>query len=141
MRLNAVPHGCLHEPLAIIKLILVILGCIITILTGSLLIRHRQLIEYFKDSFTFIKDDYQAEQEIQYGTVFSELGRTIKYGLKALGKSSSQESFGGNRPNEINQILVLIGKLIIATGILGIIIIVIGTLWMISESKINVNLY
>lgn len=128
------------ELLAIIKLFLVILGCIITILTGVLLIRHRQLIEYFKDSFTFIKDDYQAEQEIQYENVFSALERTIKYGLKVLGKSSSQESFGGNTSNEINQILVLIGKLIIVTGILGIIIIVIGTLWMIAESEINVNL-
>jgi hypothetical protein len=129
------------ELLAIIKLFSVILGCVITILTGVLLIRHRQLIEYFKDSFSFIRDDYQADKEIQYGNIFSALARAIKYGFKALGKSSSQTSFDENKSNEINQILVLIGKLIIATGILGIVIIIIGTLWMISESQVNVNLY
>lgn len=129
------------ELLAIIKLFLVILGCVITILTGVLLIRHRQFIEYFKDSFSFIRDDYQAEKEIQYGNIFSALTKAIKYGFKALGKSSSQTSFDENRSNEINQILVLIGKLIIATGILGIIIIIIGTLWMISVSQVNINLY
>jgi hypothetical protein len=129
------------ELLAIIKLFSVILGCVITILTGVLLIRHRQLIEYFKDSFSFIRDDYQADKEIQYGNILSEMARAIKYGFKALRKSSSQTSFYENKSNEINQILVLIGKLIIAIGILGIIIIIIGTFWMISESQVNVNLY
>ncbi|WP_298516929.1 hypothetical protein [uncultured Kordia sp.] len=129
--------------LAIIKLFIAIIGFGITILTGILLIRHRQLIEYFKSSFSFIRDDYQAEKEIEYGDFFSELFKAIKYGFTSLGKSNSRTAFNENKgkSNEINRILVLIGKLMIVTGVLGILISIVGTLWMIFESRVNINFY
>ena len=128
------------ELLAIVRLIFSVIGGIITILTGILLIRHRQVIEYAKAFFSFIRDDFQAEHEVQYGAVWTDLLKTITYGIKALGKSSSQEGFSDDKANEINQLVVLLGKLIIVSGILAIISITIATVWMISESKISINL-
>ena len=128
------------ELLAIVRLIFSVIGGIITILTGILLIRHRQVIEYAKGFFSFIRDDFQAEHEVQYGAVWTDLLKTITYGFKALGKSSSQDGFGDDKANEVNQLLVLLGKLIIVSGILAIISITIATVWMISESKISINL-
>ncbi len=126
--------------LAIIKFFLVVFGSIITILTGVLLIRHRQLIEYFKSSFTFIRKDFQPEKEIKYGNVFKESVETIRYGAKIIGKSEATDAYGEDTSNEINKIVVLIGKLLVISGILGIIIILIGTFWMISTSQLNINL-
>jgi hypothetical protein len=104
----------------IINLLIVIFGSLITILTGILFIKHRQFIAYFKDAFTFIKSDYQAVQDIQYDNVFSQLASVFKYGIKSMGKSNSQDALVKDRSNEINHILVLIGKVLIVTGLLGI---------------------
>lgn len=127
--------------LAIIKFFLVVFGCIITILGGVLLIRHRQLIEYFKSAFTFIREDYTAEIEVKYGNLFKESVEAFKYGVKSIGKSESTNAYGEDQTNEINQILILLGKLLVITGILGIVVIFIGTIWMLVTSQININLY
>jgi hypothetical protein len=127
--------------IAIIKFFVVVFGCTITILSGILLIKHRQLIEYFKSSFTFIREDFSAKIEVKYGNVFKESVAAIKYGIKSIRKTESADVYHDDSTNEINQILVLIGKLLVATGILGIIIILIGTIWMLWTSRINVSLY
>lgn len=107
-----------------------VLGGITTILVGTLLIRHRQLIAYFKNSFTFIKEDYQSEIEVTYGNFFNESFKAFKYGIKSIRKSESSHVYHDDKTNEINQILVLTGKLLVVSGILGIIIAFIGTIWM-----------
>ena len=127
--------------LAIIKFFLVVFGCIITVLGGVILIRHRQLIEYFKKAFTFIREDYQPEIEAEYGNFFTESIAALKFGIKSLGKNDSTNVFHGDKTFEINKILVLIGKLLVVTGILGIIVIFIGTIWMLATSHINIDLY
>ena len=127
--------------IAIIKFFVVVFGCTITVLSGVLLIRHRQLIEYFKSSFTFIREDYSSKIEVKYGNVFKESFEALKYGIKSIRKSESTDVYHEDNTNEINQILVLLGKLLVATGILGIIIIFIGTIWMFWTSRINVSLY
>lgn len=125
--------------IAIIKFFLAVFGFTITILGGILLVRHRQLIEYFKDSFTFIRENYSSEIEVKYGNILNESVQAFKYGIKSIQKSESNNIY--RKENEINQILVLIGKLLIVTGILGIITVFIGTIWMLSTSQINFNLY
>lgn len=127
--------------LAIIKFFAVAFGCVITVLGGILLMRHRQLIDYFKSAFTFIREDYQPDMESEHGHVISESINALRYGMRSLRKSDNASVFGKDETLEINKILVLIGKLLVATGILGIIIIFIGTIWMLSTSHINVDLY
>ncbi|XMO85377.1 hypothetical protein AAFN75_11315 [Algibacter sp. AS12] len=119
----------------IINFFLALIGNVIAILWGVLLIRHRQCIAYFKNTFTFIKDDYQPELEVNYGNFFSESFEAFKYGIKFLGKNSSALTYGKDKTFEINQILVLIGKLLIALGVFGIIVTIISSFWMLFTSR------
>lgn len=127
--------------LAIVKLFLVVFGNIITILTGVLFINHRELLSYFKDTFTFIKDDYNPPSNIKHMGLFPSIGKVIKSSFNLLGDGASIKENELNEEFGVNQILVLIGQVLIISGILGMVLMILGTIWMISESQINVNLY
>ncbi|WP_299017736.1 hypothetical protein [uncultured Polaribacter sp.] len=117
--------------IAILNFFSNVFGFTITILGGILLIRHRQCIAYFKSSFTFIKQDYEPEIVEDYDNIFKEALKAIKYGFSTLKKSNSKQRYFSNQSNEINQIIVLIGKLVVFSGILGIITTFISSIWMI----------
>lgn len=119
--------------IAIINFFLTIFGFVTVILSGLLLIRHRKLIFYFKDTFSFIREDYSPEIEVTYGNFFKESLEAIKFGFRSLMKSTSQDIYNNDKVYEINQIIVLIGKLLVLSGVLGIIIAFISSLWMLFQ--------
>jgi hypothetical protein len=116
--------------IAIINFFITIFGFVSIILMGIILIRHRQLIFYFKDTFGFIKEDYSPKLDVEYGNFFKESFIAIKFGFKALKKNTSEDIYNSDRKNEINQIIVLLGNLVVLSGVLGIITTFISSLWM-----------
>ena len=121
--------------ITIINFFVTVLGFVSIILSGILLIRHRQLIFYFKDAFGFIKDDYSPEIDVKYGDFFKESISAIKFGFKSLKQSTSKDIYNSDKKNEINQIIVLLGKLLVFSGVIGIITTFISSLWMLFLSR------
>ncbi|KJD37270.1 hypothetical protein PW52_02305 [Tamlana sedimentorum] len=127
--------------LAILNFIISALSSLISVITGVLLIRHRQVIFYFKSAFSFIKDDYVSEEEINYNGFFKEAIQVLKFGVKSLGKSSSKTVYGDNQIFEISILVVLLGKVLVFIGFVGIVLKFIGTIWMLSTSHINIDIF
>ncbi|MCB4807931.1 hypothetical protein LG651_06675 [Tamlana sp. 62-3] len=127
--------------LAILNFVIAALSSLISIITGVLLIRHRQVIFYFKSAFSFIKDDYVFEEEINYNGFFKEAIQVLKFGIKSLGKSSSKTVYGDNQIFEISILVVLLGKVLVFIGFVGIVLKFIGSIWMLSTSHVNIDIF
>lgn len=131
------------ETLAVFTLILLFFAEVLTILLGTLLIRHREVLNYFKDTFSFIKADYNPSLEIEHQSFLEGIFNTFKNALRLLGDGNLyQDSVNenDNKSFEINQIITLIGQVLIISGILAILITLGSTIWMIMESDIKINL-
>jgi hypothetical protein len=94
------------------------------------------VLYYFKDTFSFIKEDYSPEINVKYGNFFKESMQAIKFGFKSLRTSSSEDVYNLDKNNEINQIIVLLGKLLVFSGILGIVSAFISNVWVIFLSSL-----
>jgi hypothetical protein len=122
--------------LAIINFLITVFGFVTVILSGILLIRHRQLIFYFKDAFGFIREDYTAEIDVKYGNIFTESIAAIKFGFRSLKSSKSEDIYSTDKTNEINQIIVLLGKLMVLSGVLGVLTAFLSSFWMLFISRL-----
>ena len=122
--------------LAIINFLITVFGFVTVILSGILLIRHRQLIFYFKDDFGFIREDYTAEIDVKYGNIFTESIAAIKFGFRSLKSSKSEDIYSTDKTNEINQIIVLLGKLMVLSGVLGVLTTFLSSFWMLFISRL-----
>lgn len=127
--------------LALLKLLLVIFAMAIPIITGLLLIKHREVIAYFKDSFTFIRDDYSSEYELADMSFFSGLSNVFSYGVKMLTNSQAPTHAAEDKTTSPHRLLIVTGQLMIIGGLLGIFLVITGTIWMMMNSQISVDIY
>ena len=99
---------------AIVNFLLAFVACVITIATGLLLARHRKVLLYFKGVFSFIRDDYYDGAQEEYPNLISEMLNVITYGFSILSGSTGRDETIG-----VERLLVLLGRLTILTGIIG----------------------
>ena len=123
------------ESLAVISFFSGLIVFFLMLVVGILLIRHRQLIMYFKSAFTFIREDYDAEEELVYGSFLSDMFDAFRFGCYTLGmKAAKGEPFG------INRSIVLLGKLLVFYSFLGILLSFFVTIIMINVSNVNTDM-
>lgn len=106
------------ETLAIIGLFVNLVISFLPITVGVLLIRHRQVIFYFKSAFTFIREDYEVGEALDHRNFFRDMWDVFRFACSALGVKAARDK---NTVFGINRLVVFLGKLFVVYGIIVII--------------------
>ncbi|MEL6672853.1 MAG: hypothetical protein AAFR61_11700 [Bacteroidota bacterium] len=119
-----------------------LLGQTLTLILGVLLVRHRELIAYFKGTFSFIRDDFDPYLQVAHSGFLAGVKEVIQDGVGQIesANTSPDEQAQSKIAVRINRIIVLTGRIIILLTVISMLLSIGLTIWMIYTSQVTINL-